>query len=191
MSKKRASNIPYAITAVAALAIIVGAWLGRDWIAERSVRIGVPAPNFEATRMDGTPASLADYRGKVVLLNIWATWCAPCRVEMPSMERLYREIGDEDFEIVAVSIDAPEGQADLIGRPGGNIQAFADSLSLTFPILHDPDGRIQQTYRTTGVPESFVIGRDGRVYRMLAGPTEWDHPEYLDLFRRLLDEEPA
>lgn len=190
MSTKRPSNLPYAITAVAALGIIVTAWLGRDWIAERSVRIGVEAPNFEATRLDGTPASLADYEGKVVLLNIWATWCAPCRVEMPSMERLYKTIDDDDFEIVAVSIDAPVGGFDLFGRPGGDIQSFADSLSLTFPILHDPDGRIQQTYRTTGVPESFVIGRDGLIHRVVSGETEWDHPEPITLVQRLLDAEP-
>ena len=124
----------------------------------------------------------------MVLLNVWATWCAPCRVEMPSMERLYRELGDESFEILAVSVDAPLGQFDAVGNPGGNIGAFADSLSLTFPILHDPEGRIQRTYQTTGVPESFIVGKDGVIYRKLIGPTEWDRPEYVDFFRRLMEE---
>ena len=104
------------------------------------------------------------------------------------MERLYHELRDEEFEIVAVSVDAPIGQADSMGIPGGDIGAFAESLSLTFPILHDPEGRIQRTYQTTGVPESFVIGRDGVIQRKLLGPTEWDRAEYLDFFHQLLGE---
>jgi peroxiredoxin len=166
----------------------MAAWLGRDWSEARTVRPGGRAPAFEATTLDGRLVSLADYEGQAVLLNIWATWCAPCRIEMPSMERLYQELRDEDFEIVAVSVDAPIGQTDVVGNPGGDIRAFADSLSLTFPILHDPEGRIQRIYQTTGIPESFIIGRDGLIYRKLIGPTEWDRVEYIDLFHRLLEE---
>ena len=188
MTERRHSRIPYVLAAIAALGVVVFAWMGRDWLQAQSVRPGTRAPVFEATTLDGDPASLSDYRGQVVLLNIWATWCAPCRVEMPSMERLYRELEEEDFEIVAVSVDAPSGQFDAVGNPGGDIGAFADSLSLTFPILHDPEGRIQRIYQTTGVPESFVVGRDGMIYRKLIGPTEWDRPEYVDFFRRLLEE---
>ncbi len=186
--KKKASNYPYLLAGLGAFALIAGAWLGRDWIEEQSVRPGTQAPDFQAMGMDGAPRSLADYEGQVVLINIWATWCAPCRVEMPSMERLYREMAGEDFEIVAVSVDAPIGEMDAVGNPGGDVAAFADSLSLTFPILRDPEGRIQRIYQTTGVPESFVVGRDGVIYRKLIGPTEWDRSEYLDFFRRLLGE---
>ena len=189
MMNKRPSNLPYLLSGLAALAVIASAWLGQDWLAARSVGPGRPAPSFDARTLDGQPASLGDFEGQVVLLNVWATWCAPCRVEMPSMERLYRELGDESFEILAVSVDAPLGQFDAVGNPGGNIGAFADSLSLTFPILHDPEGRIQRTYQTTGVPESFIVGKDGVIYRKLIGPTEWDRPEYVDFFRRLMEEE--
>jgi cytochrome c biogenesis protein CcmG, thiol:disulfide interchange protein DsbE len=185
MSRK-ASNLPYLITSIAALGIIVAAWLGRDRIP--SVGPGDAAPNFEVVTLEGQPASLRDYRGQVVLLNIWATWCPPCVYELPSMQRLYEEFRDEPFEIVAVSIDARMGQSDAVGRPGGDIRAFADSLGLTFPILHDPEGRIQRTYMTTGVPESFLIGKDGRIYRKVSGATEWDQPQYLEFVRRLLDE---
>ncbi len=190
MAKKRASNLPYLLTGIAALGVIVTAWLGRDWFASQFVQIGREAPGFEATTLDGAPASLDDFEGKVVLLNIWATWCAPCRVEMPSMERLYQAVDDDMFEIVAVSVDARQGETDAVGRPGGDIRAFADSLSLTFPILHDPQGLIQQAYQTTGVPESFVIGRDGVIRQKLIGPAEWDRPEQVEFFQRLLDEEP-
>ena len=110
----------------------------------------------------------------------------PCRAEMPSMERLYQEIGGDGFEIMAVSIDAERGRFDMLGYRGGDIRAFADSLELTFPILHNPSGGIQRLYRTAGVPESFLIGRDGMIYKIVAGETEWDAPEYKELIRRLL-----
>ena len=140
--------------------------------------------SFEAG--DGTPLTLTTFGGKLILLNIWATWCLPCRIEMPSMERLYQEIGEDGFEIMAVSIDAELGGFDLAGRPGGDIQVFADSLGLTFPMLHDPSGGIERLYRTTGVPETFLIGRDGILYKKVAGGTEWDAPQHKELIQRLL-----
>jgi peroxiredoxin len=103
------------------------------------------------------------------------------------MQRLHEELKGEEFDIVAVSVDAREGEEDAAGRPGGDIRAFADSLGLTFTILHDPEGTIQQTYRTTGVPESFLIGRDGIIYHKASGETEWDHPEVLASVRRLIE----
>jgi peroxiredoxin len=188
MANKRPSNLPYLLTAIAALAIIVVAWVGRDWFGSKFVQVGVPAPGFEARTLDGEPVSLADYEGKVVLLNIWATWCPPCRVEMPSMQRLYQSLDRDDFEIVAVSVDAEEGVLDpFLGERGGNVRAFADSLSLTFPILRDPRARIMRAYQATMVPESFVIGREGIVWQKMIGQTEWDAPEYEAFFRRLLD----
>ncbi len=187
MTRKKPSNLPYLVAMLVALGVISFAWFGRDRF--QPVGPGSMAPNFEAVWLDGEPASLRDFQGKVVLLNVWATWCPPCVWEMPSMQRLYDEFEGQDFEVVAVSIDAPTGQRDPLGRPGGNIQAFADSLSLTFPILHDPPGLIQRIYQTTGVPESFLIGRDGRIYRKVSGATEWDRPQYMEFIQRLLDEE--
>ena len=104
--------------------------------------------------MDGTPRTLADYEDQVVLVNIWATWCVPCLVEMPSMERLYGELAGEDFEIVAVSVDVPVGETDAVGNPGGDVAAFADSLGLTFEILTDPEGRIPSHLPDDGGPGS-------------------------------------
>jgi peroxiredoxin len=106
---------------------------------------------------------------------------------MPSMQRLYEHFSEQDFEIVAVSIDAPMGQRDPFGRVGGDVGAFADEYGLTFPIWLNPEGTIQRIYRTTGVPESFVIGRDGRIYRKVSGATEWDQEAYIDFIQRLLD----
>lgn len=183
------SRLPYAVVALAGVVVLVVAWIGRDHFA--SVDPGSPAPSFTASDLRGNEVSLEDYAGSVVLLNVWATWCPPCRHEMPSMQRLYEDFDDEPFEVVAVSVDAPAGETDDQGNPGGNVGEFVDELGLTFPILHDPAGKIQRIYQVRGLPESFVIGKDGVIYRKVAGATEWDEPEYKELIRRLLDESPG
>lgn len=176
---------PYLWAIVGVIAVLTAAWIGRE--NYRPVITGSEAPNFVVNALDGGQVSLSDYRrDKVVLVNVWATWCGPCVVEMPSMQRLYESLSGEDFEIMAVSVDAPFGQFDIGGRPGGDLQAFADELGLTFPILHNPSGDIQRLYQTTGVPESFIIGKDGIIYKKVAGPTEWDSTENEELVRRLL-----
>ena len=178
------SRLPYAIVALAAAVVVVVAWVTQL----PSPEPGSPAPSFTAYELDGREASLEDYEGNVILLNIWATWCPPCRYEMPSMQRLYDHFEDEPFEIVAVSVDSPPGEADADGNPGGDVEAFVNELGLTFPILHDPDQGIQRTYQSPWLPESFVIGMDGVIYRKVAGATEWDEPRYKELIQRLLDE---
>ena len=182
----RASRLPYAIALLALGALIVAAWLGRDRF--EPVVAGQPAPAFTATTLEGTPVGLDQYRGKVVLLNVWATWCAPCLEEMPSMERLYRELAGHPFEILAVSVD---DQVDG-SVPSAALRVFAADLDMTFPILHSApsaSGSIQRVFQTTGVPESFLIGPDGVIYRRIAGPTTWDSPQYRDQILRLLGEE--
>jgi peroxiredoxin len=178
------SNRPYAYALVGVVVLIIFAWMNQDRV--QPVTAGTAAPDFEVTDLAGGLARLSDHRGEVVLVNIWATWCLPCRIEMPSMERLYQKIGEDGFEIMAVSIDAELGFFDIGGNPGGDILAFADSLGLTFPMLHNPSGDIQQLYRTTGVPETFLIGKDGIIYKSVAGGTEWDAPEHQELIQRLL-----
>ena len=179
-------NRPYAYALVGVALLIGVAWLNQDRIPP--VSTGTVAPDFEVKDLDGGLARLSDHRGEVVLVNIWATWCVPCRTEMRSMERLYQEIGDGGFEIMAVSIDAELGLFGLNGHhAGGDVRAFADSLGLTFPILHDPSGGIQRLYGTTGdVPESFLIGRDGIIYKEVTAPTRWDAPQHKELIQRLL-----
>lgn len=183
--KRSPLRSPYFWALVGVIAVVVVAWVGRE--SYQPVITGSRAPDYTATSMDtGQPVSLSEYGGKVVLLNIWATWCAPCLQEMPSMQRLYEALEGTDFEILAVSIDARAGEQDEFGRPGGDLQAFADRLGLTFPILHDPRGGIQRVFQTTGVPETFLIGRDGLIYKKVAGGTEWDAPVNQELVRRLL-----
>ena len=167
---------------------------GSDWIkiiwedgGTFAVVAGYPAPDFEVADVDGDPVTLKSYEGKVLLLNVWATWCGPCREEMPSMQRLYDSFTRDGFEIAAISIDAPVGGTDNAGNPGGDPVAFARDLELTFPILLNPSGDIQRTYRTTGVPESFLIGADGIIYKKVAGSTAWDSEANVGLVRRLLE----
>jgi peroxiredoxin len=140
---------------------------------------GHPAPEFRLVdARDGSLRSLDEWRGRVVLLNFWATWCKPCEDEMPSMQRLYESLGGLDFEMVAISVDAdPE--------PVG---AFRDRLGLRFPILLDPEQTAAREYQTTGFPESFLIDREGRLATArFVGPRDWDDPAYRALVRRLLD----
>ena len=152
--------------------------VGALWIATRTlgdelfpVTVGSRAPDFTANTLDaadGAPRvkTLADYEGEVVVLNIWATWCGPCRVEMPSIEALHRSLGPKGLKVVAVSVDDP-GSEDAI-------REFAKEYALTFEILHDPSGKIRQLYQTTGVPETFVIGRDGVIRRKVIAAADWN-----------------
>jgi cytochrome c biogenesis protein CcmG/thiol:disulfide interchange protein DsbE len=185
--KRSPLRSPYLWAIAAVLAVVITAWVGRE--SYQPVITGARAPDYVANAVEtGEPVAISDYEGRVILVNVWATWCAPCLQEMPSMQRLYESLGDTDFEILAISIDARAGQKDEFGRPGGDLRAFADKLGLTFPILHDPGGGVQRVYQTTGVPETFLIGRDGIIYKKVAGGTEWDLPVNQDLVRRLLAE---
>jgi cytochrome c biogenesis protein CcmG, thiol:disulfide interchange protein DsbE len=150
------------------------------------VEIGSRAPVFSATNLrTNRPASLADYRGKVVLVNIWATWCPPCRAEMPSMERLNHKLAGTDFRIAAVSVDGDAFYNEEQAGPR-EILAFADHLGLTFDILHDPSGAIRQSYDIFGVPESYLIDRDGVIVKRIIGAADWEDPVNEMLIRRLL-----
>jgi peroxiredoxin len=140
---------------------------------------GSRAPDFQAVNLrTNRPASLADYAGKVILLNIWATWCDPCRLEMPSMEKLSERLKGADFRVVAVSVD--KDGPDVVMK-------FANDLGLDFDILHDPSGTIQTTLQTTGVPESFVLDRSGVIIKKVIGAETWDSPVNETLIRHLLD----
>ena len=144
----------------------------------KQVQPGVEAPNFNAVNLvTGDSVTLADYRGEVVLLNLWATWCSPCRWEMPSMERLYQELGPAGLKIVAVSVDQVSG---------GEVMEFANELELTFDILHDRSGQIEIDYQATGLPETVIIDRQGVIVHKAIGPVEWDEPVQQARLRRLL-----
>lgn len=184
--RKRASRLPYVGALILMGAVVVAAWVGRD--RYKPIMAGVEAPGWSASTLEGEPVSRDDYEGKVVLLNIWATWCPPCREEMPSMQRLYETIDDPDFEVVAISVDADApGLLGYMGRPGGDVEEFVQEYGLTFDVLLDPSGGSGDAYRVVALPETFLIGRDGIIYRKVAGGTLWDAPQYQELVRRLLE----
>lgn len=143
------------------------------------VAVGSRAPDFKARDLrGGAVRTIANYRGQVVLLNVWATWCEPCRIEMPSMEELYKAYGPRGLHIVAVSIDATAGE--------DSIRAYAKDLGLTFEILHDPTHEIEKAYQVTGYPESFVIDRSGIIRRKWISAADWNAPSSRALFDELL-----
>jgi peroxiredoxin len=141
------------------------------------VRPGFPAPNFTFPGLDGKMVSLTDYRGKVVFLNIWATWCGPCKQEMPSMERLYKALKGGDFEILAVSIDTLGAKA---------VAPFMKEYGLSFSALLDTGGTIQRLYGTTGIPETFIINKEGIIEQKIIGSRDWATPEAIRFFRNLI-----
>ena len=141
------------------------------------VKPGEPAPNFQLRDMNGQTVSLSDLRGKVVLVNFWATWCGPCRIEMPAMERLYRTYDRKDFEILAVSTDA---QGIAVTRP------FQQANQLTFPILHDADFRVGLSYGARTLPMTFMVDRQGIVRQQIFGARDWEASEAHQLIEMLM-----
>jgi cytochrome c biogenesis protein CcmG/thiol:disulfide interchange protein DsbE len=170
------------LTLVAMLALAAAA-LTRLGKAVEGVSVGKRAPDFRAVDLaSGDTVSLQErYTGYVTLLNIWATWCGPCRVEMPGMEEAYQALAPQGFRIAAVSID--EGKAD-------DVRAFGQELGLSFDLLQDRDTRVTQIYQTTGVPESFLLDRNGIIVKRIIGPHDWNSPVNRALIERLL-ERPA
>ena len=173
-----------AIVVAGAAVAIAGLTAGRQLLRRElsPVGIGAKAPRFSAMTLD-SPArekSLDDYRGEVVLINIWATWCAPCRVEMPSIEELHRAYAPRGLKVVAVSVDDPGTQA--------AIRSFANQYRLSFEIRHAPDKKISDLYQTSGYPETVIIGRDGIIRRKVLGASDWNSSESRGLVERLLDE---
>jgi len=140
-------------------------------------RVGHVAPDFVLTTLDGREVRLSDYRGHVVFLNFWATWCGPCKVEMPAMERLYREYRRQGFAILAVSTDE-EGAA--VTRP------FRDSLGLSFTIAHDPDAVVMRLYGVRSLPHTFLIDRRGVITHQIFGARDWQDAEARDGIQKLL-----
>ena len=170
----------WAVTGIVVAGLALGA-AALTWVApEGSVEIDREAPNFQAIDLATRDSvSLKDYRGSVTLVNIWATWCVPCREEMPSMQRLFDSVGTRGFRIAAISID--EGSSE-------DVAAFARELDLSFDILHDRSGSVERLYQTTGVPESFLLDRRGKLVKRVIGAHDWSSPANIATVERLLEQ---
>jgi len=146
--------------------------------AHRPIAAGGKAAPFELTDLSGDSVSMADLRGKVVFLNIWATWCAPCREEMPSMEKLYQHLHDnKGFVMLAVSQDT-ESRDEVV--------AYVKKHGYHFDVLLDPKNAVAEAYKVSGVPETFIIDRDGRIVAHHSGAFDWSQPAIRDALEELL-----
>jgi peroxiredoxin len=141
------------------------------------VAAGKMAANFSLNDLNGKQVTLASLRGKVVFLNIWATWCAPCREEMPSIESLYNSFkGSKDFVVLAVSQDTD----------GAGVRPFVEQNHLQFGILLDPRNEVGERYDVNGIPETFIIGRDGRIVAHHVGPYDWSNADIREALQELI-----
>lgn len=140
---------------------------------------GLPAPDFKFSNLEGQEVALSDLKGKVVFINIWATWCPTCVEEMASMQRLYDRFKGSNFEILAISIDALGKQV---------VAPFMEKHGLTFPVLLDPTGKIKKLYLITGVPESFIVDKNGILVLKVIGPQNWIASEVVMFFEDLINQ---
>ncbi len=135
-----------------------------------------PSLDFSLTTIGNEPVRLSDYRGKVVFLNFWATWCPPCKMELPSMEKLYERMKGRPFVILAVNVDESDP---------ANVGRFVRDMHLTFPVLLD-DGSVSKAYRVNGIPTSFIIRKDGTIDAIVNGARPWNEASYVAAFDKLM-----
>ncbi|HEX2166757.1 MAG TPA: TlpA disulfide reductase family protein [Longimicrobiales bacterium] len=183
MKKRRRLVTASLVALVVVLSALI--WMNRGQFTP--LDIGSQAPEYRARSLDGDTVSLSSFAGEVVVLNVWATWCRPCVVEMPALQRLHDELAGDGLRVVAVSVDAPAGVVGSFGETGGNVKDFVDNLGLTFTVLHDPSGGIESRYQVNGLPTTYVIDRDGRIQRKVMGAREWDEPPLSDQIRQLVE----
>ena len=177
-----------------AVFIVVAALWGCDsgysevpFVAEESAQtvaysrpsINAPAPAFRLMDLKGTVHSLAEHQGTVVFLNFWATWCGPCKVEMPAMEALYQDFQSQGLEILAVSVDQ---QGAAVTRP------FKDAMGLSFPILHDSNYQVGLSYGARTLPMTYIIDRKGIIRQRVFGARDWNSEKARKLMLKLLQE---
>ncbi len=158
------------------LAFVLAAALGLQSL-QRQRATGYLAADFELTDLGGATHKLSELRGKIVVLNMWASWCPPCIAEMPSIEALHRRFTGTDLVVLTVSVDA-EGAA--------AVQPIVDELNLSFPVLLDRESKVPPRYGVTGYPETFIIDREGRVIEHYIGPTDWSSTARINYFDGLL-----
>jgi peroxiredoxin len=170
MANRRGLKIVLATAAVGVAAVVGLAALHR--------RTPGLAPDFAVPDLSGQAVRLSGLRGQVVLLNLWTTWCPPCREEMPSMEKLYQRLKDRGFVLLAVSQDEAGKAA---------VEPFVRDLGLTFPVLVDPEHQVGDRFNVWGYPESFIIDREGRVVERVIGPRDWVASDRVAALERLLE----
>lgn len=141
-----------------------------------SLKIGEEAPNLELVDLEGKKHQIKDFRGKVLLINFWATWCPPCLIEMPSLSAAYRKLSDRGFEVLAINLDENP-------KP---VQEFVEEQKPSFKIFADPQGRTAEKYLVYGLPYTILVDRQGRIRHKIFGGHEWDKGEAFEKIKSLL-----
>ena len=170
-----------AFIVVMIVASIVGlSYAGAFEARESRVSPGAVAPDFRAVTLDAPPVTrtMADYRGQVVLLNIWATWCGPCEWEMPAIEALYRDFAPHGLKVVAIATDDPGFEQ--------RVRDFVTRKNLSFEVLSEGSGQIERDYEARGIPATYLIGADGRIRKRIGGASDWNSPANRALVAQLL-----
>jgi thiol-disulfide isomerase/thioredoxin len=184
MKRRSRKHLGRGALAFSLVALLILAWTYRDTFIP--VGVGARTPTYSAATLDGQPVSLASLKGKVVVLNVWATWCAPCRVEMPALQRLHQQLRDKGLEVVAVSVDTPPGMFSPMGQLRGDVKAYVDGMGLTFTVLHDLERTIEELFLVQGLPTTFIIDKAGRIRQKIMGARTWDDPVYVNYIKELL-----
>lgn len=184
MAGKKPKKKGVASSAIIIVVVVVLAVVTSVLINKRSfepVIAGTKSINFVTNDLDGKIRRLDEFKGKVIFLNLWATWCKPCEEEMPSMQRVYNVLKGRNFEMIALSVDTDGPEV---------VKKFVERHGLTFTVLHDPKGKIKDGYKTTGVPETFIIDQNGVIAEKVWGPRNWDDKRNLKMILDLLDNGP-
>jgi cytochrome c biogenesis protein CcmG, thiol:disulfide interchange protein DsbE len=163
---------------LAALVLCFLSWLSCN--KDPGPQVGMPAPDFALPDLEGRVHGLADFRGRVVVLNFWATWCPPCIDEMPSLERLHQALGERGVAVIAVSVD----------ERFSDVPAFVEKFHLTFPVLYDEGKKVSRKYQSFKYPETYILDRDGRLKSKVVGPRDWSAPTVIRDMVDLLKSEP-
>jgi peroxiredoxin len=142
------------------------------------IRGNKKAPDFSLKDLNGRKVEIRQYKGRIVFLNFWATWCGPCKEEMPSLEVLHQQFAGENFVLLTISVDY-EGL-----KP---VQGFVSKNRYTFPVLLDPNGETLDLFEVKGIPTTFIIDRNGMVIGRAIGPRDWKSPEVFSLINLLVE----
>lgn len=166
---------------LAAVAMSLNAALCLSCKKNPGPRVGQAVPDFVLPDLEGKPHDLADFRGRVVVLNFWATWCPPCIDEMPSLERLHDALDDKGVAVLAVSVD----------ERFSDIEKFVNQYHLTLTVLHDEGKKVSRKYQTFKYPETYILDREGILKSKVVGPRDWSAPTVIRDLVDLAKQEPA